>query len=160
MTDRPIIFSGPMVRALLDGHKTMTRRLAWRECRPGERGGVREHLPSPLQRVRPGDRLWVREAPAIHMPRWASRLTLVVTAMRIERLQEITAQDCIAEGCEISGMMADPETGDPIPRDDFWRPFSDLWCSLHGKDSWDANPECIVLSFSVHKANIDAMVRP
>jgi hypothetical protein len=178
MTDRPIIFSAPMVRALLDGRKTMTRRLAW-----GKPVGVdvddlaandmradgfkvsgpddTEHRivwPRSLwQRAQPGDRLWVREnlavmgnwgvwhdaseppghgkflddidargralleryapteatdsrrIPSIHMPRWASRLTLVITATKIERVQSITEADACAEGSDfaIAGQNAD-----------------------------------------------------
>jgi hypothetical protein len=132
--DVPIIFSGPMVRALLEGRKTMTRRLAWRE----KWAGPPAYRSSPWQRVIPGDRLWVRESltrsggyihyaadhsiigweidragsmgrtwpttwkqdprPSIHMPRAASRLTLIVTAENIERLQQITRADAILEG--------------------------------------------------------------
>lgn len=120
--DRPIIFSGSMVKSLIAGRKTMTRRLAT----------------SPLAKCQPSDLLWVREAfcagkavggyildvdpdetpdgetvdviyradeeqtalwrPSIHMPRWASRLTLTVTEVKIERLQDISEEDAIAEG--------------------------------------------------------------
>jgi len=120
MTDRPIIFSAPMVRALLAGRKTQTRRLAT----------------SPLRRVEVGDRLYVREAwshtgdgvfeisqarmlgrggviyradenprhphakfwPSLHMPREFSRLTLIVEQVRIEHLQAISVEDALAEG--------------------------------------------------------------
>src|SRR5438477_7174905 len=60
MTDIPIIFSAPMVRALLAGDKTMTRRLAWRQVEDKLACGVID-VPSPWQRVQPGDHLWVRE---------------------------------------------------------------------------------------------------
>ena len=125
MIERPIIFSATMVRALLAGRKTMTRRLAWQKpLRP-------VLLPTAWQRIRPGDRLWVREIwypgqaaadpiryratygsgptsfawrSPIHMPRAASRLTLAVTATRIERLQAITAADAIdLFGAKIAG---------------------------------------------------------
>jgi hypothetical protein len=179
MTDLPIIFSGPMVRALLAGRKTMTRRLAKREGRWHNRA-------SPWVRVKPGDRLWVREnisqrplpsiltgeptnaivaayeaddedvvesmgfnlvpwwkgggtLPCIHMPRWASRLTLVVTATKLEPLQDITEEDARAEGVE------DPEA------------FERLWSELHGAKSWKGNPEVVALSFDVHKANFERM---
>lgn len=151
MTDRPIIFSAPMVLALLAGRKTMTRRLAWRrdqkwgDARPIV-GSERDYMiPTTWQRVKSGDRLWVREnltrrrgnflgipqnvieahyaaddedvvnehefnllpwwkgkggLPSIHMPRRVSRLTLVVTATKIERVQAISETDAKAEGVE------------------------------------------------------------
>ncbi len=174
MTDRPIIMSGPMVRALLDGRKTMTRRLAWRRRRTTD-GHPNDSLAhSSWMRVRPGDRLWVRETtirtpagtdyaattnrahygaggeipktPAIHMPRLASRVTLIVTATKMERLQEISAEDAEAEGvrCDMSSWT-------------FVRHFQDLWERLHGPGSWEANPEVVAISFRVVKANIDRM---
>ena len=150
MTDRPIIFSPTMVRALLAGRKTQTRRLAT----------------SPLARCVPGDRLWVREGyaqhaagfdyradfagfsqpaagpwrPSIHMPRWASRLTLHVEAVRVERLQDIREADAVAEGMNW-----------PV-----WRLFQSVWNSLHGPDAWNENPHVVVLTFRVERANIDA----
>lgn len=187
MADHPIIFSGQMVRALLDGGKTMTRRLAT----------------SPLRTVKPFDRLWVRESlthvtsdpvtaedcsihcytasipagmgsanpyepnylfandgdpalkpksiPSIHMPRWASRLTLVVREVKVERLQDISKADVMAEGIhERDGApMADVFAG-------WHEPFAALWERLHGAGSWDANPEVVAISFRVIRANIDA----
>ena len=195
MTDKPILFSAPMVRALLDGRKTQTRRVAkFIEPIP-ERGtyhirnsggglvGVSENdvassAPdyAPHQ---PGDRLWVREAwsphqtgdcgnvvvykatnnyaytkwkPSIHMPRWASRVTLVVTAVRVQRLQEISKDDVIAEGIhERAGLpIKDCHAG-------WHEPFADLWKSLNGPGSWDANPWVAAYTFTVHKCNIDDM---
>jgi len=161
MKDIPIIFSAPMVRALLDGRKTMTRRLLYtaRKAKDGivpasaavltgRDANGRQFAYQPVERVtdhdihtywalsgwhkrKAGDRLWVREnalfwirnsdnqrdkvaayaadgyqletgerwTPSIHMPRWASRLTLIVTGVKIERLQEISREDAIAEGC-------------------------------------------------------------
>ena len=170
MTDRPIIFSAPMILALLDGRKTMTRRLAWRrdpawgDAAPIV-GKERDYmLPTPWQRVAPGDRLWVRETwrlnaqgglieyradwtgPAgkwrspIHMPRHASRLTLTVTGTKIEKLQMIRNADIKAEGIE----------GDP-PKSVV---FSALWDMLHGLGAWAKNPEVVALSFTVHPKNI------
>lgn len=183
MTDRPIIFSGPMVRALLDGRKTQTRRLA----------------SSPLRRCEVGDRLYVRESwcqadtptgfaymadhsgnprgmgwrPSIHMPRSASRLTLIVEDVRFQPLQEISEADAIAEGIElISCRCSDGVTRDlwhglayagnetPIPA------YADLWDSLHNPNGycavdeptgWAANPEIVALTFRVVRANIDAL---
>ncbi len=186
MKDRPVICSAPMVRALLERRKTMTRRLAWRmDC-----GKRVEWSPTPWQRVQPGDRLWVREnfsgphewetippsgwgwdtmrrppiwywadgnpeqgdwtkpRPSIHMPRWASRLTLDVTATKIERVQKISHDDAVAEGVGIF-----PHSMSAQKR------FSELWRSLHGAPSWDENPEVVAVTFTVHKANIDAMPR-
>ena len=156
--ERPILFSAPMVRALLDGRKTMTRRVV--KGVPGaveghfyssigvvlcKREDGRESLPVPCPFGVPGDRLWVKESlkrdflphlltgepqlscprvtyaadgapallpgefdtvwpwkrpvlPSIHCPRWASRLTLEVTDVRVERLQDISEEDARAEG--------------------------------------------------------------
>lgn len=175
MTERGIIFSAPMVRALLGGTKTQTRRLAT----------------SPLRRCVPGDRLWVRETwapydaqavaakdrskcfyraddearhdddgrwtPSIHMPRWASRITLEVTAVRTEQLQRITEADCLAEGPEVVGdqrslggaidggvmVRTDRDCVYATPR--AW--YRELWDKLHGAGTWDANPEVVVLTF-------------
>lgn len=192
MTDIPIIFSAPMVLALLAGRKTMTRRLA----------------SSPLRRAKPGDRLWgrenlaqrvaitllgtpakngVREAlyaadkaevvdpngfnfcpwwkgagglPSIHMPRWASRLTLVVTATKIERLQDITEEDCIAEGVAqqfSGGYGVRVEAGYLHSGLSARETFTSLWCDLHGPNGWNENPELVALTFTVHKQNIDEL---
>lgn len=184
MTDIPIIFSAPMVQALLSGRKTMTRRLA----------------SSPLRNALPGDRLWVRETwqlhsratdfgcvvyrasingswteahemvpvskligkrvqpkpfqlgwrSPLHLFRDLSRLTLLVTGTKVERLQDISKADVMAEGIhERNGApMIDVHAG-------WHEPFADLWVSLHGKESWDENPEVVAISFDVVKANID-----
>lgn len=180
MTDIPIIFSAPMVRALLDGRKTMTRRIARvvRKSPPGQIGGSDTYISRTAWcSVYPGDRLWVRESfrpvhsgdpsrgatyradvnldqtkwkPSIHMPRWASRLTLIVSAAKIERLQAISEADAIAEGVE---PIFDHGTGNSSTH---VIAFEHLWCSLHGSNAWLANPEVVALSFSVIKANIDA----
>lgn len=207
MTDFPVIFSAPMVRALLAGRKTMTRRLAWTPRRGNtlrmEPGGAVSNNPwnhSPWRKVKPGDRLWVREnvqmvsagpgvriglvyqaddpldvkffdppahkmkparmTPSIHMPRWASRITLNVTATKIERLRKISEKDAIAEGC-----VEDWADGLPIwyvPGAGMKRHggfaiecFSLLWTSLHGTDSWVENPDVVALTFGVERKNID-----
>lgn len=85
-----------------------------------------------------GDFCW---RPSIHMPRWASRLTLIVEAVKREPLQAISLADVIAEGI--------PATA-PVGA------FPDLWRSLHGPASWDENPEVVAISFRTIKANIDA----
>ncbi len=162
MSDFPIIFSGQMIRALPE-QKRMTRRLARRINSRGEEAH------SPWTKVQPGDRLWVRESvvmsrfsgaviaymaddryaarpgeigrPSIHMPRWASRFTLVVTLNRTERLQEITDADARLEGV--------------VDRSE----FEALWERLHGRFAWDRNPLVVVLGFEVHRCNIDHMPR-
>lgn len=178
MTDIPIIFSAPMVRALLEGRKTMTRRLAWREVEAPkltERSRARlicgrYELPSPWQNARPGDRLWVRAS--IHMPRWASRLTLVVTATKIERLQEISIDDAWAEGIHRIGPFKEIG-GDPTFLKNIagvedanrastnfpcvLQAWHHLWASINGEASWAANPEVVALAFTVHQTNIDKL---
>jgi len=193
--DIPIIFSAPMVQALLAGRKTMTRRLAWQDVKGALRDTDRISLDdgmfraTPWQNVKPGDRLWVRESfsgpyawaavppsgwgwttmqrppiwywadgnpsdgdwtkprPSIHMPRWASRLTLVVTDTKIEPLQAISEADATAEGWKGRWPGSPPDARG-------W--FALLWQSLHGTASWHANPEVVAIPFRVIHANIDA----
>ncbi|MDP3351857.1 MAG: hypothetical protein Q8S92_22965 [Hydrogenophaga sp.] len=217
MVERQIPFKGAMVRALLAGTKTQTRRVvkpepvrmadglpygngpAWAHAEPGS---VLMRCPYGQR----GDRLWVREAwrvssrwdalpprdlfpgtmtvaydagghaanyengweirsedepmtgwrgklrPGMFMPRWASRITLEVTGVRVERLQDISKADAIAEGIE-----ADVQPGDPAP---LWRnyrtgntticpihSYETLWESINGLGSWDANPWVWVVEF-------------
>ncbi len=197
MSERPIIFSGPMVVALIAGRKTMTRRIAWRwrDCvgLDGEDG--LERLPSPWQKICEGDRLWIREnlrivsdgieyaadgeqieetraewsgraaevwnhyahddgpdlhptlVPSIHMPRWASRLTLDVVGVRCERLQDITEEDARAEGVDatIAG-----RSGWSEPLLTYRTGFVRVWNALHGEGAWLENPEVVVISFVRH----------
>lgn len=196
MTDIPIMFSAPMVLALLAGRKTMTRRLAWRPAKVNRRvehGSLSKLMRESIwQRVKPGDRLWVRESGIVQFAdvtrikigyaadgvtsdwiefperlafepeighgvpngvyREASRLTLVVTATKIEPLQRISKADVIAEGItERNGAsIADVAAG-------WHEPFSALWNNLHGARSWDANPDVVAMSFAVHRRNIDAL---
>lgn len=142
----------------------------------------------------PGDRLYVREAhylingiaaqhklpdawktphlklrPSIHMPRWASRLTLTVTEVRVQRLQDISEADAWAEGCiqgdadDVGGFFPAEEPhhsgigyqGWDCARD--W--YADLWESLHGDGAWDANPWVAAVSFTVVKGNIDEVAQ-
>ncbi|WP_131753547.1 hypothetical protein [Burkholderia vietnamiensis] len=224
MKERPILFSGPMVRAILEGRKTQTRRVirlpnnnplgAWEPTTAG--GGSVKYvgdIPAPeiaaIWHTRSGecyvcphgdvgDRLWVRETheirrigtetfegarptrryagiayqaddgraevdidldtfqaldakesrgwtPSIHMPRWASRITLEITGVRAERLQEIRWNDAIAEG------MKDPRRAasrlDPI--DGVVAQFRQLWDGLNAArgHGWDANPWVWVIEF-------------
>ena len=216
MNERPILFSGPMVRAILAGRKTMTRRVVkpqppdW--CRDAGisaltppchwefRGNYQEHGPAskfircqflPVSETR----LWVRESfsawfqgihwyaykgirddvaadnvfyrathnypdddqkwvPSIHMPRWASRITLDVTAVRVERLQQITQEDAIAEG-----LIKLPATGRAVLTEgaqyfgNCWSSpragFRELWNGINGKCGfpWDVNPWVWVVKF-------------
>lgn len=261
MADKGIIFSAPMVRALLDGTKTQTRRLAkprstirpslldgsWADSYvldPGNAEWLARDLP-----YAPGDRLYVREAcraeelirppvtrkatrkerellkrtevtaadeqdgqdgiryladdawlpientqqageawsqlfhygngltkrmaglgkgvPSIHAPRWTSRITLTVTEVRVQRLQDISEADCVAEGIEpYAGIdpdcrgyrnYADP---DPVPK--HWLSACDsyrtLWNSLHTEPGtrWEDDPWIVAVSFDVRRSNIDA----
>lgn len=158
MTERPILFSAPMVRALLAGTKTQTRRVAT------PRRSI-EPMTDECPYGQPGDRLWVRETwsahsaggfmyaaswdahalighpkwrPSIHMPRAASRITLEVTGVRVERLQEITRGDAMAEGCPFPNMAAGHD-----PRE--W--YAKLWNDINGPGSWDANPWVWAITF-------------
>lgn len=248
MSDKPIIFSAPMVRALLDGRKSQTRRLL---KIPGIMGGMYPINPpeepielddgefkrgvfhyssytalsGPYRMLsRLGDRLYVREQfvpdpsadddawddwtasffewngtgckldlippalrspahvlfkadprwsgdqgfrwrPSIHMPRWASRLTLIVTDVRVQRLQDISEADAIAEGIHHDtipdGIIPGGNTGFGYPgysgfataRD----AFQCLWNSLHTTEGerWEDNPWIVALTFDVIHANID-----
>lgn len=191
MTDRPIIFSAPMVQALLAGRKTQTRRVLKKPAAMDALavfGPQFLTLPGNIDLIgyAPGDRLYVREAalfwrntsdnslshvaafkadgydlepgerwrPSIHMPRWASRLTLTVTEVRVQRLQEISAADSIAEGvqcetCTAMGQSACHERGCFASIDS----YRTLWNSLHGPNAWDTNPWICAISFTVQKGN-------
>jgi len=187
MSEKPILFSAPMVRAILSGTKTQTRRvvkprkdrdlgcdLAACELAGEVNGGEYRNAS-----YTPGDRLWVREAwrvfaafnkkpprditrnelvwyeaqdevpfhptafgrlrPSMFMPRWASRITLEVTGVRVERLQAISASDAISEGIPRGG----PENPDGIEQ----REYRALWEQINGPGSWEANPWIWVVEF-------------
>lgn len=196
--ERPILFSGPMVRAILDGRKTQTRR------------PVKPQPPDPTVRMyaeenedfsgktdrwyaeeenrgrpwtdgalyrcpygKPGDRLWVRETfrydgfalsyravdgffldgrekwrPSIHMPRWASRLTLEVVSVRVERVQDITDADSRDEGVVCSDCAsASPRLEHCCCR----LLYRVLWSQIYDANGygWDANPWVWVVEFRV-----------
>ncbi|HBX5441338.1 TPA: hypothetical protein MH452_07655 [Klebsiella pneumoniae] len=194
MTERGMIFNSEMVRAILDGRKTQTRRpIQWRQTRFTEIGehedGSKwpwsedaEHAcdfwhPCPFGAV--GDRIWVRETfaalepgsyeqakpqeghcqdlryaatdrlaksdadirgykwvPSIHMPRWATRILLEITDVRVERLRSMSQDNARAEGViAASGPM---EAG---------LAFRELWDSICGEESWKANPWVWVIEF-------------
>ncbi len=234
MSDKPILFSAPMVRALLDGRKTQTRRFltAFTDDPPAfpHQGVITALDPNekPYRWPRTyavGDRLWVRESghllreafdhnfyagvdvfrdagfqhaadgfivparvydtplaewagdcarvsrPSIHMLRWASRLTLVVTDVRVERLQDISEADAIAEGVQRDSSafmhagwwVYDGEkrpNGEPAIMTTSARDsFASLWRSINGPGSWQENPWVAAYTFRVLRGNIDA-VRP
>lgn len=202
MKERPILFSGPMVRAILDGRKTQTRRIYrgtptidgerhpdgsgetwtdWGRCPygvPGDRLWVRETWYCDDYRVQRGPFLEVDGAkemtvyaadgpagyedgepkwrPSIHMPRWASRITLEVTGVRVERLQDISEADAVAEGCmsdvdQLKGLshLRGSDAARALPsrllsaRD----AYRYLWLDINGPGSWDANPWVWVVEF-------------
>ena len=201
MTDKPMIFSGPMVRALIDGRKTQTRQiikpqpewaiqhwapdqwLHWKAYTFRDEDQAKRLLPE-FAPIKVGDRVWVRESfrgsagydgippskwgnkpiwyeadgaptephwgflsdrsrPSIHMPRRYSRITLTVTQVRAERVQDISEEDAIAEG-----VLWAPVLG-PVAA------FSDLWNTIHGGGAWDANPWVWAYTSTVALANID-----
>ena len=224
MKTHPIIFSGPMVRALLHGCKTQTRRIAKYPSRYAQiefLGGGGKDSPDwndpqcwgyadedgiyytltgnpgddicPCLYGKPGDLLWVRESayfrpnavayaadnvplrrgervegwgrikPSIHMPRWASRLTLELTDVRVERLQDISEDDALAEGLRqwehrndfAYGFDGGAPHGYGSPRG----AFHALWESIHGEGAWDENPWLWVLIFRVHHCNVDDLIK-
>jgi hypothetical protein len=102
-----------------------------------------------------------RRRASMHMPRWASRLTLIVTATTIEHLQGISEADAKAEGIEYREDCFGTWNPDGTMRcggaDNAREAFRCLWINLHGTGAWDANPEVVALRFTVIKANIDAL---
>lgn len=195
MKERPILFSAPMVRAILDGSKTQTRRVVkpqpspssdtafvgadgiWRFSHPTLRGPV-SHEADDVRCPygQPGDRLWVRETfsamgdktqhahpifyradrpddtgswtPSIHMPRWASRILLEITGVRVDKLADLSKDDAMAEGIVIQ-----PDGGFGLADSTHYN-FSDstdsfcsLWESINGAGSWFANPWVWVIEF-------------
>ncbi|MEF2236643.1 hypothetical protein V3412_16585 [Pseudomonas aeruginosa] len=219
MKERPILFTGPMVRAILEGRKTVTRRVV--KPQPDFLGsmvdpntpfktldaGLHARITCPYGE--PGDRLWVRETwhvgkphdktapadilapllaegrgitvlytaggwqsvgpagreepiypddqplpdwagkgrPSIHMPRWACRILLEITAVRVERLQDISKEQAKAEGVRDAGEgsfdVEDSKHFAADPRES----FASLWSSINGESSWDANPWVWVVEF-------------
>ncbi|HDT4040777.1 TPA: hypothetical protein QHK97_002806 [Enterobacter kobei] len=204
-----MIFNAEMVRAILDGRKTQTRRIMKvqpepSKSRPGDFWFSSKKLESmvhvsdlmpgnspiadchlffqehccPFGAV--GDRIWVRETwaeagasapdlklyranypahvpthyenvpptedvrwtPSMHMPRWASRLTLEITGVRVERLRELSEDDAKSEGIT-------PTSGGVLPGWEYRINFRDLWMSIYGADNWEANPWVWVIEFKV-----------
>lgn len=230
MKERPILFSAPMVRAILDGTKTQTRRALKTqpvECTMNPPRFARRKVgdiflcpdffePSTWVFVectgrgsfhnmgsitfadkhcpygKPGDRLWVREThapqadcwgafqrrmdddktgpdpiihyaadngdafvdkwrPSIHMPRWASRILLEIVSVRVERLQEISEADAVAEGMtrqlrNALGCAAE-ESVETFNARQARSTFGVLWDAINGPGSWAANPWVWVVEF-------------
>lgn len=194
MKERPILFAGEMVRAIIDGRKTQTRRLV--KPQPDFCGGAGEEADLskwgwhgfsrrvrflPVSESRPplgtvGDQLWVRETwrmdayniaaeyrastsalmehiapwkPSIHMPRWASRIDLEITAVRVERVQDITEEDAKAEGVNWKSHVVDEASGNLEPYEDASDAFKRLWQSIYA--NWDTNPWVWVYEFRMIK---------
>ncbi|HBZ3367778.1 TPA: hypothetical protein MG630_03410 [Klebsiella pneumoniae] len=233
MKERGMIFNGEMVRAILDGRKTQTRRIMKPQPEPCPRGGhwwpsnvfkTMLHVEEEMQNGKGGwgglvgdacpfgdvgDRIWVREAyrfpaslddvsptgvgemavatgyrkpwaptfyeftgtfsdgwkgfetppkvsdagklrPSIHMPRWASRILLEITDVRVERLNAISEEDARAEGIIDGGCLncGEPEPcGCANPEPDATDAFAYLWQSIYGQDNWNANPWVWVIEF-------------
>ncbi|HDG7947365.1 MULTISPECIES: morphogenetic protein [Klebsiella pneumoniae complex] len=205
ITERGMIFNAEMVRALLSGRKTQTRRIIKPQPEATLSGSLSgKWLSRPLNGLLlpkiediaihcpfgvVGDRIWVRETfqgplfdydlmdsyckdptpfekpefcvykadgvpapefydaddelhccwrPSIHMPRWASRILLEITNVRVERLKSISDGDALREGCS----AADMKSGDCVAD-----VFARLWASIYGSDSWNANPWVWVIEF-------------
>lgn len=216
MTDHPILFSGPMIRALLEGRKTQTRRILKPapgphiECIDPSEKYPGEFVPwefgEPQESItlkwEVGDRLWVRETwssehrfhckpslidptsavwywadgnpedgdwskprVSIFMPRWASRITDIVSDVRVQRLHEISEEDALAEGVVWSGEKQSywvpgiehpnkvlPWLSRPTPRE----LYAALWDVINGSGAWLANPWIVATTFTVERRNIDA----
>ncbi|SCM71614.1 conserved hypothetical protein [uncultured Pleomorphomonas sp.] len=209
MVDRPILFSAPMVRAIIAGRKTQTRRVM--PPRPlisvSHGRAVTQHADgvyrAPPTKFAVGDRLWVRETvraeeledgtdgvryladgafrpiensdwaadrwgdlfayrgkrgatvPPIHMPRWVSRLTLLVTDVRVERLRDISEDDAIAEGVapRPNGGFCVPGVDHPnrdfpyLARPTAREMYAALWDVINGSGAWAANPWVAAYTF-------------
>lgn len=204
MKERGMIFNGEMVRAILDGRKTQTRRImapqpaddierctfpnpeaiGWKSSlrhkhgsstahfchygKPGDRIWVREtwaeagagapdlklyranypeHVPSHYENVPPDDE--IRWTPSIHMPRWASRILLEITDVRVERLNAINEQDAQAEGVANlrGGFWKHYQPGWTQHQLSARGSFVTLWKSIYGDESWNSNPWVWVIEF-------------
>jgi hypothetical protein len=98
--------------------------------------------------------------PSIHMPRMASRLTLELEEVRIERLQDISEDDAKAEGIKLDkgvGWFQIPGTHDYVSTAK--KAYELLWSRINGPESWAANPWVWVLVFKVHHANVDTVIK-
>lgn len=210
--ERPILFSAPMVRAILAGIKTQTRRIVKPqpermpvECHYSRTGWAQEGIPNEhgvkgcncyaavgFPGYWPGTRIWVRETwayyggdeylyqrepeavsyratyegervpggkwrPSIFMPRWASRITLEIAEVRVQRLNDISDEDAKAEGVE-PGCLTCGENclysgGCGCTRPAYRDSFINLWNTINGPESWDANPFVWAITFKKVEAN-------
>jgi hypothetical protein len=101
----------------------------------------------------------LRWRPSIHMPRWASRLTLIVEAVKVERLQAISREDAIAEGCDSPLVGTEPPPPGPgVYLADERTSFAILWNSINGPTAWATNPWVVAVSFRVVRGNIDKII--
>ena len=101
--------------------------------------------------------------PSIHMPRWASRLTLRITDVRVQRLQDISREDAIAEGVHRGNGDMCGDFFCRAPREGYWKrdprdAYADLWQSINGPGSWEKNPFVWALTFEVIKQNVDQVL--
>ncbi|MGY7804366.1 hypothetical protein L1S06_04110 [Klebsiella pneumoniae] len=215
MKERGMIFNGEMVRAILDGRKTQTRRIMKPQPEPCPRGGhwwpsnvfkTMLHVEDEMQNGKGGwgglvgdacpfgdvgDRIWVRETwaeagasapdlklyranypehvpsiyenvppaeeirwtPSIHMPRWASRILLEITGVRVERLNAISEEDAEAEGIDMEALYDSQDCYDCIAdhnmtgRPTITGAFKYLWESIYGAENWLTNPWVWVIEF-------------
>ena len=109
---------------------------------------------------------WTKPKRSIHMPRWMSRLTLTVTDVRIERLQDISDAAAVAEGIEAKNICGVGESWKhygnpdaPVGWNDPRQSYATLWDSINGDGAWDANPWIVAYTFTVHLGNIDQIGR-
>jgi len=102
-----------------------------------------------------GDVCPQRWLPCIHMPRWASRLTLIVTDVRVQRLQDISEEDAKAEGVRWTGSSYYVIAGETFTS--AREAFETFWNSIYGPDAWERNDWVTAQTFTVHKCNIDRM---
>lgn len=203
MTERGMIFNSEMVRAILDGRKTQTRRII-KDCTVGKDpiskfiqigkkfiGCYPEDVPELIRECCPygvpGDRIWVRDTwaeagasapdlrlyranypahvpthyenvppsedvrwtPSIHMPRWASRITLEITGVRVEQLKSISEEEARSEGVARlrEGFWKHYQPGWTQHQLSARGSFATLWDSIYGSGEWDRNPWVWVIEF-------------
>ncbi|HID2929383.1 hypothetical protein [Klebsiella pneumoniae] len=112
------------------------------------RANYPEHVPSIYENVPPAEE--IRWTPSIHMPRWASRILLEITDVRVERLNAISEEDARAEGIIDGGCLncGEPEPcGCANPEPDATDAFAYLWQSIYGQENWNADPWVWVIEF-------------